>query len=366
MYTFLDRINLLRLRMGCFLRTRQMWKKYKVTGNNIRVHYQRPEGAITSGGGIKIMDLEKRFSCESQAPTILYVVSSTLDCNDDLVIAQAKKRGIRIVLNQNGVSYPACQKNGWRFSNKVLRRVLHLADYIIYQSMFSKTASDKFLGVARTKYQILHNPVDTSFFSPGDKAKNRDTLQLLAAGSHNQFYRVKRAIDTLLLVREKIASARLIIAGRFSWRNDLESARRELDDYLKINGLLKHVKIIGQYTQDEAPDIMRSAHILLHAKYNDNCPRLVVEAISCGVPVVFSASGGVPELIDERCGIGIPAPLDWEHTYMPSAKEMAKAVLTIVGRYDDFSNHARKSAVARFDVKPWLNSHERIFHEVLH
>ena len=38
-------------------------------------------------------------------------------------------------------------------------------------------------------------------------------------------------------------------------------------------------------------------------KYKDPCPNSVIEAMSCGLPILYSNSGGLPELVNNRCGV---------------------------------------------------------------
>ena len=37
-------------------------------------------------------------------------------------------------------------------------------------------------------------------------------------------------------------------------------------------------------------------------KYKDPCPNSVIEAMSCGLPILYSNSGGLPELVNNGCG----------------------------------------------------------------
>jgi glycosyltransferase involved in cell wall biosynthesis len=125
------------------------------------------------------------------------------------------------------------------------------------------------------------------------------------------------------------------------------------------------VAFSGPYTQAQAVDLFGAADLLLHTKYNDPCPRLVVEAMACGLPVVYSASGGVPELVGEEAGIGVPAPRDWERDHPPAPEALADAVRRVMQRRPAFSSAARERAVERFDVRPWLKRHATVFAELL-
>src|SRR6185369_2035081 len=122
-------------------------------------------------------------------------------------------------------------------------------------------------------------------------------------------------------------------------------------------GLTDRVTLSGAYVQADAPQIFRSASLLLHTKYNDPCPTVVLEAMASGLPVVYSASGGVPELVGADAGIGIGAPLDFEHDHPPDPEALAAAVLTVAERLDDFGEAARRRAVERFDVRAWVQRH---------
>jgi len=139
----------------------------------------------------------------------------------------------------------------------------------------------------------------------------------------------------------------------------------------EVWGLARHLAVaervayLGPYTQEEAPALFQKHHILLHTKYNDPCPRLVVEAMACGLPVVYSASGGVPELVGDEGGVACPVPCDFERDHPPEPAVLATAVEAVAKDLPHFSLRARERAVRHFDVRPWLDRHEEIFFHVL-
>src|SRR5262249_56723693 len=91
--------------------------------------------------------------------------------------------------------------------------------------------------------------------------------------------------------------ARLAVAGRLV--SDPQSLLTEL-------GVGERVEFAGRYPQRDAPALYRRADVLLHTKVQDPCPTAVIEAMACGVPVVYSASGGTVELVGDKGGIGVP------------------------------------------------------------
>lgn len=335
----------------------------------IRVSYGHPRLPGPSdrehGGIIKVQRMQDLFPNAPTRFNVLYLVSSRLP--DDAVPFAwfARRKGARLVWNQDGVAYPAWHGPGWERTNAPMRRLLHQADYVFYQSQFCKQSADRFLGPPQAAWEVLYNAVDTSVFTPSEGDSDPTSLVLLLAGTQYHFHRVAAAVQVLAGVVQHGTEARLLLAGQQAWLADEAKARRSVLGLAAELGVADRVQFLGTYRQIEAPSVFRQAHVLVHTKYNDPCPGVVIEALACGLPVVYSHSGGVPELVGPHAGIGIPVEQGYEREVTADPRAMADAVLRIVERRREFAEAARQRAVDRFDLQPWLRRHQEIFQAVL-
>jgi glycosyltransferase involved in cell wall biosynthesis len=309
------------------------------------------------GGTIKFQQLEREFPNELRAFNVLYLGSSTRPPDSSALLELARGRGAAVVLNQNGVAYPGWHGPSWEQTNEPLAELLGAADHVLYQSAFCKLSVDRFVGPPRGAWELLHNPVDTELFTPAERPER--PLTLLLGGNQYQRYRFDSALRAFELVRADL-DARLVVVGRIAWHPDTRRAKREALDALERSPAGRDVELAGTFTQREAPALYRRADVLVHTKYNDPCPTVVLEAMASGLPVVFSESGGTPELVGDA-GIGVSAPLDWEHDHPPAPEPLAEAVLAAVERRTELAATARARAVQYFDLRPWIERHRQLF-----
>lgn len=349
------------------LRQRSRWRAIARTpsrSNEVAVSYgvdQMPaETDVVFGGSVKFQLLDRALPNAPRDFNVLYLGSSSMPVDATMLVRIARRKGAAFVWNQNGVAYPGWYGPGWELVNRPRAKLLHEADFTVYQSAFCKLAGDRFYGARGHAWEVLHNPVDTTAFAPARDRKPRP-LTLLLGGNQYQRYKVECALEALALLRREGRDARLLVAGALSFAPDAPAITSAL---IRELGLEQSAELVGPYSQADAPSLMRSADILLHPKYNDPCPTVVIEAMACGLPVVYSASGGTPELVGMEAGIGIEAPLDWESDHPPSPAALAHAVAVLAEDIDGRSSAAREQAL-RFDAERWIARHREIFEALI-
>jgi glycosyltransferase involved in cell wall biosynthesis len=329
-------------------------------GKEIRVGFGEvlDHDGVIHGGAVKLLPLREAMGGNNpDLFNVLYLVSSAQPEFALDLVRRCRSKGIRFVWNQNGVGYPGWAGSSAELHNAPMRSLRRRADYVIYQSDFCRTCADEFLGPSSVPGEVLFNPVDLQKFRPPEQSLPLAPLRLLTLGTHGYADRVLSTIQCLSAVREKGIDATLTIAGRFQWPD----AERQVNQEIQRLRLSDFVKVLPAFSQDEAGQLYRAHHIVLHPKYLDPCPTVVCEALASGCPIVGSASGGVPELVDSTCSYLVPAPVVWDRLITPSGEELAHGVLTLLPRLDEASLAARVRAQTAFDSREWVQRHREIF-----
>ena len=131
----------------------------------------------------------------------------------------------------------------------------------------------------------------------------------------------------------------------------------------KLN-IRKFITFLGPYSQDDAPKIYQKADAYITMSFQDNCPSAVIEAMSSGLPILYSSSGGIPELVGKDSGIGLKVSEDWEKVNVPKKQEIYEGILQIMDNKNSMSKCARDRAVRLFDINSWIKNHYEVFEKL--
>ena len=333
------------------------------SGGAPALYYGGARSGDIGGPLVKIKRLSRSFPEHPWRFNIVYVLSNAAYL-PALALGLFRKQRIPIVHNQNGVFYPAWFPGDWRAGNERMARSYRIADHVFYQSAFCRDCAARFLGQREGPGEVLFNAVDTESFRPAvdrEAAPTRRPFQFLVTGKidGHLFYRVESTLSGLAEARAQGLECDLEIAGWMS-----EDALRRSRDLAAGLGIGSAVAFSGAYTQERAPEIYRNADAYVMMKHNDPCPNTVLEAMSCGLPVVYSESGGVPELVGDS-GIAVACGQSWDRPLVPATGDIAAAMLEVAARRRDLSSAARNRAVAKFGLDDWISRHRAVFESLL-
>lgn len=324
----------------------------------VRVFYGGARAGDVGGPLVKVKRLRALFPECRWGFNVVYVLSNT-PYLPGIALALLKARRVPVVHNQNGVFYPGWYAGDWQAQNRRMARTFHKADYVFFQSEFCKRSAERYLGAREGAGEVLYNAVDTEVYRPPEAPVPRAgrAYRFLLTGKIDDhlFYRIDSSLRGLAEAVNMGLDGVLDIAGWVA--PDAHARTQALAETLGIGG---RVRLTGPYTQDRAPEIYQSADAYVMTKHNDPCPNTVLEALATGLPVLYSDTGGVGELVGDA-GIGLDCAQSWDEPQVPEPKAIAQGMLDIAAGHDMFSPTARARAVERFDLRHWEQRHGEVF-----
>lgn len=324
-----------------------------------KLWYGGARAGEAGGPALKLRKLQSAFPQHRSGFNLAYLLSAAPYLSA-CAMKGLKRKGVPLVLNQNGVFYPAWFAGDWRARNRPMAAAHELADRVLYQSDFCRRAATRFLGERQGPSEILFNAVDVTAFAPSPAVPD-GPFRFLVTGriDVHQSYRLVQAVAGLGEARKQGLDCRLLAAGVIA-----PEVRAQALTLAEKYGIAPALTIEGRYSQEQAPDLYRQAHAYLTLTHQDACPSAVIEAMASGLPVVHPISGGVPELVAEA-GVGIPTGEDWDKPLIPDAQSIAQAMITVAQGRDALARKARERAKARFDISVWLDRHSALFNDLL-
>lgn len=148
-------------------------------------------------------------------------------------------------------------------------------------------------GLDPQKTHIIHPAVDTQFFQPRSEVQpTRSTFHVLTTGSLIW----RKGLDYALLAIRKMVD--LGIPVRFEV---IGSGPDESKIHFTIQdlGLQDHVQLFGKLSQEQIKEKLHSSDVFLLSSLSEGVSNAVLEAMSCGIPVVTTDCGGMREAITE-------------------------------------------------------------------
>ena len=139
-------------------------------------------------------------------------------------------------------------------------------------------------------------------------------------------------LEAMSRLVDKVRPAQLAVVGEGPLSDDLKVQASSM-------GLESGVLFAGRQPVESVPLWMNASHVLVLPSYSEGSPCVIREAFACGLPVIASAVGGIPEMVSDGTNGYLVRPGD------PDA--LAKRIAEVLDNPEHLSSLA-EGALASF------------------
>lgn len=228
--------------------------------------------------------------------------------------------------------------------------VMVFADRVIVVSEYLKRESIK-IGCKRPV--LIYNSVNTDLFKP--KVRERRFITTIFSISHEvrSIKRIDNFITAILELNKIEKNLEVLIIGK---KGDYY---RELVNRLEAEGIRDKFNFVGLVNNEEVAGLLNQSRVYVQISDNETFGLSVAEAMSCGVPVVVSNVGGIPEVVGDL-GVFV------DHNDPISVCKGISSVLNLsLEHYSELGRMSRSRIVELFSFENRRDAIEELIKEVL-
>lgn len=216
------------------------------------------------------------------------------------------------------------------YTERIVKRAKHIT--VVSEKMRQAMQAHNLGG----HYSLLHNVTDTELFKPAPVLVHEEPFELLHVSSLTEREKnISGMLRVMSMLRDE--NIRLRIIG--------EGAERAMHETTAAGlGVLgENVFFEGPKTPAEVAEAMQHSHTLLMFSHFEGMPCVIAEAQSCGLPVIATHTGGIPQMVNQTQGI-LAQP--------GNEDELRRAVLELKQHYHRYNRAAiREHAVATYSTQ---------------
>ena len=240
----------------------------------------------------------------------IYQICRKINLNeyDCIVVENVPEYGIVLRKKYKGKLILHLHNDRLNSESKNAIKLLNLYDSILCLSDFVKQKVESISNEKTNKVYTVHNGIDIDKFKNVEineewrkKFDIKDEKVILYTGRLVEEKGVRELIKAFIEIEKKY-KAKLIIAGSVNYNSNLES--NYVKELKKIAQNNKNIIFTGYINYNELPQIYKISDLgIIPSIWDEPFALTVVEHLASGNPVIVTNSGGMPELINEKCSI---------------------------------------------------------------
>lgn len=203
----------------------------------------------------------------------------------------------------------------------------------------------------KNQFSMLRNVVDTTLFDFKPEPRNAGSLRLLHVSMLVDREKNITGMLQVLAALQKDSGITLRIVGDGPERKTHEALAE------KLGILNKTVFFSGYAGAEDVAQAMQEADALLMFSHFEGMPVTIIEAQACGLPVIATQTGSIPEMVTAGQGIVVPCG---------DEKALAAAIREMNTHYDRFDRAAiRKHAETHYSLPAIAAQLETLYKQLL-
>ena len=196
--------------------------------------------------------------------------------------------------------------------------------------------------------EVIPNVIDVERFSI-NRVKKSESLNLGILGGMGNY---RKGLDILLKSVSLLKHMDFIlhIGGDGIFLEKFREMAKELEVYEKC-------KFYGEINPEEVPGFYSALDIFVLASRDETFGVVVVEAMSCGIPVIATKCGGPQEIITKETGILVD---------VDNYEELARAIVIVSENLKSYdADYIKEYALLKFGRKAFTANMTKLYHNVL-
>ncbi len=328
-------------------------RPFRLHGGDSRVYYHQVHGSsyplfphplLTMDVSATLVELIEKF-----APDLIHAHYALPYTASALLAKKASGSRVKIVTTLHGTDVTVWGRKPGMTS--LLRSGLEECDGVTAVSQSLKAEALGLLGL-KSQVRVIYNFVDNDRYrrDGGEKLRHKLASEgekiVLHVSNFRPVKRIPDLMEAFALLYRKRKDVLLVLAGSGAKGEEiLYSAER-----LGIRGQLRMLDA----SNDLVP-LYSAADVFLLPSEKESFGLAALEAMSCGVPVVATNAGGLPELVDHgKNGFLVPVG------DVKALAESMERLLGDEGKHREFALQARHKA-ERFDTRRVLPCYEELY-----
>lgn len=289
------------------------------------------------------------------------VVQSTLFWADFIGAVAAKWAGVPLILSWETVSHEGDpyhnkfqRRKGYELASKLMNRIIAVSNEV-------KTSLVRRRSVPSEKISVIHYGVDLTRYNPnGQETRTAKRAELNLKPDDFLIGIVARLepwkghdifVEAFAGLAAEFPNVHVVLVGD-------GSLRKSLEEQVRGHGLGKRIHFLG--VRHDIADLLNCIDLfVLPSRPGEGLPNVLLEAMACGVPVVATNVGGIPELVRNGYNGYVVQTGD-----AAALRKVLRKLISDKQHLNQLSKNALKTVQTEFSLQKQLTAFESVYDSV--